>query len=344
MNYIDDYGRIGEICGSGRRHILLGNGFSIECDPVFQYPSLFGAAVDAGLSDRAQEVFKRLGTNNFEGVLRLLEDAHWAAALYGASPESIEGMVADAEIVKHTLVGAVTRSHLAHTGDVPDARKDAARAFLKPYYNVFTTNYDLLPYWVNMHGGAPVLQDGFREDDPDEPFVVFSERLGGNRGLFYLHGALHFFLNEGQLCKHCWSRTGQKLTDLIQAGLAEGKYPLFVAEGRPERKLEQIQRVGYLWYALDKFSRIQGPLVVFGHSLADSDGHIADAIADNPELAQLFVGLHGDPDSESNAQIRGSVDRILRRRDERLKRLGRSAKAKTLSAFFYRSETARPWR
>jgi hypothetical protein len=58
----------------GRVHLLLGNGFSIACDPIFRYASLYDAAVEAGLSARAQQVFARHGTNNFEGVLRLLED------------------------------------------------------------------------------------------------------------------------------------------------------------------------------------------------------------------------------------------------------------------------------
>jgi len=343
VDFIGEYARIAEMCGAGRRHILLGNGFSIDCDPVFQYPSLFGAAVDAGLSGRAQDLFARLGTNNFEGVLRLLHDAHWVASLYGVPAGLLDGLPADADIVKRTLVEAVTQSHLAHTGEVPEPRKDAARRFLAAYYNVFTTNYDLLPYWVNMHGGTPSHQDGFRsdDDDPDSPFVVFSERLGGNPGLFYLHGALHFFLNEGRLCKHCWSRTGHRLTDLIRAGLAEGNYPLFVAEGSPEKKLEQIQRIGYLWYALDKFSRIEGPLVVFGHSLGLSDSHIADAIADNVKLTTLFIGLHGDHDSEANFQIRASVDRIVERRNQRLRGAGR--RKTELRPLFYQSETARPW-
>lgn len=48
-------------------HLLLGNGFSIACDPVFSYRSLFEEAVKRGLSDRAQRLFERLGTNNFEG-------------------------------------------------------------------------------------------------------------------------------------------------------------------------------------------------------------------------------------------------------------------------------------
>jgi hypothetical protein len=246
-------------------HLLVGNGFSIACDPIFQYGSLFDAAVDAGLSPRAQALFERLGTNNFEGVLRLLENAAWAAEQYKAPPEIPKQMRADAEIVKNALIEAVTNAHLPHTGCVTEEKYAAARKFLDPYQNVFTTNYDLLLYWTVLQGGKSSHQDGFRSDadDPDAPYVIFSERLGSNRGLLYLHGALHLAIADGQLRKHCWNRTGQKLTDHIRNGLAEGVYPLFVAEGTPEKKLEQIQRVGYLWYALDKLARIRGPLVVF---------------------------------------------------------------------------------
>jgi hypothetical protein len=35
------------------------------------------------LSHRAQRLFERIGTNNFEGAMRLLEDAHWVAQTYG---------------------------------------------------------------------------------------------------------------------------------------------------------------------------------------------------------------------------------------------------------------------
>jgi len=331
--------------GGGRRFALLGNGFSIECDPVFHYPSLYGAAVDAGLSLRAQKLFERLGTNNFEGVLRLLDDAHWVAVTYGVAPGLLQEMRDDAEVVKKTLVEAVTKSHLAHTGKVPDAKKDAAKKFISEFHHVFTTNYDLLPYWLIMHGEKPSHQDGFRsdDDDPEAPYVVFTERLGDTSGLFFLHGALHYFLKDGELCKHCWCRTNRLLTDQIKEGLASGRYPLFVAEGSPDKKLEQIQRVGYLWYALEKFSRIESPLVVFGHSLGSSDGHIANAIADNLALSKMYVGLHGDSESASNLAIRGAVDQIVSRREERLKGKKPAKKKSSLEVQFYDSGTAKPW-
>ena len=184
--------------GTGRAHVLVGNGFSIACDPVFRYSSLFEAAVKSGLSDRAQLVFQRLGTNNFEGVLRLLEDAYWIGMLYGLDDELMTGIRQDAEIVKQTLVEAVTSSHLDHTGRVPDVKKEAAGRFLATYYNIFTTNYDLLLYWTILHTGKPSHQDGFRadDDDPEAPYLVFAERLGENKGLFFLHGALHFYIAD----------------------------------------------------------------------------------------------------------------------------------------------------
>ncbi len=338
LTYANVLAKIGE----RRAHVLIGNGFSIACDPVFRYDSLFEAAVRSGLSGRAQSVFSRLGTNNFEGVLRLLEDAHWIAGLYGLEALELRGLAEDAEIVKTALVEAVTTSHLDHAGCVPDAKKDAARSFLAPYHNIFTTNYDLLLYWTVLHTGRASHQDGFRadEDDPEAPYLVFAERLGDRKGLYYLHGALHLYIESGQLRKHSWIRTGQRLTDLIRAGLAERQYPLFIAEGSPDKKLEQVQRNGYLWYALDKFARIGGPLVVFGHSLGASDQHIAEAIADNVAFTQLFIGLHGDPESDTNLAIRAAIDGILSQRTARTSGRRRSG---VLTAEFYDAATAQPW-
>jgi hypothetical protein len=323
--------------------VLLGNGFSIACDPVFQYGSLYDASIAAGLSPRAQSVFQRLGTNNFEGVMRLLDDTHWVAEAYALLPKGDSEILRDVEVVKRTLVKAVATSHLPHTGCVSESKKLAARTFLEPYYNVFTTNYDLLAYWVNMSADAGAIWgDGFRADGdvPDAPYVVFAERLGGDRGLFYLHGALHLYVAEGELRKHTWSRTGVQLTQLITAGLAGKRYPLFVAEGTAEKKLEQIQRNGYLWYALDKFARIKGPLVVFGHSLGESDGHIANAIADNGELPLVLVGLHGDPKNTTNRAIYSATQKMKARRERLPKRRSRS---KSLDVIFYDSRTAKPW-
>jgi hypothetical protein len=327
---------------TGRSHLLLGNGFSIACDPIFSYRMLYEAAVNAGLSARAQQVFKRLGTSNFEGVMRLLDDAHWAAITYGVPCAQVAEMLSDAEVVKNTLVEAVATSHLAHSGEVPDKKKASARRFLKPYWNVFTTNYDLLLYWIVMSEDPPRFQDCFRADSdaPDSPYLVFSAKLGDSRGVLYLHGALHLYMPFGELRKHSWVRSGIRLTDSISDGLKNKAYPLFVAEGSSENKLQQIQGSGYLWYCLDKLARIKGPLVVFGHSLGDTDGHVASTIARNSDLPQIYVGLFGDPESEQNIAIRSAVAQIQRVRESLM---SAHSKIAPLAASFYDAQAALVW-
>src|SRR5665647_2623156 len=98
------------------KYLLLGNGFSIGCDPVFQYGSLYEVAVTSGLSPQAQAVFARLGTNNFEGVMRLLDDSHFVATTYGLISGAESRMLDDLETVKKALVSAVANSHLPHSG------------------------------------------------------------------------------------------------------------------------------------------------------------------------------------------------------------------------------------
>ncbi len=342
-NGIQTYAEIKEEIGGNRAHLLLGNGFSIACDPIFHYNRLFDAAVKAGLSDRAKLVFERIGTSNFEAVMRLLDDTYWVAKAYKLLQDESSEILDDLNIIQKTLVEAVAYSHLEHTGKVPDSKKESALSFMSQYHNIFTTNYDLLAYWVNMSADVSCRWwDGFRSDEEDDgcPYVVFSERLGSQKGLFYLHGALHLYISQGELRKQTWIRTGKHLTQLIREGLKEKNYPLFVAEGTAESKMEQIQRCGYLWYCFDKFARIECPLVVFGHSLGDSDRHITQAITNNPKLSQIAVGLHGDFQSAANKSIIESVEKMKLGR-ETLQ--ARRPKAKSLDVYYYDSESAKVW-
>jgi hypothetical protein len=337
-----DYQEIHSRINAKRSYLLLGNGFSIACDPVFRYSSLYESAVAAGLSSRAQLLFERIGTNNFEGVMRLLGEADWMARTYGLVQGNGSQMLEDLEVIKRTLVQAVANSHLEQSGDIEESRKQAAATFFAPYHIVFTTNYDLLPYWVVMAmGNPPPLEDCFRADqnEPDVPYLVFSQRLKEHRGLLHLHGALHLYLEDGELRKHSWARTGRRLTDLIREGLEQRQFPLFVAEGTPEQKLRQIQGNGYLWYCLERLRSIQSPLVIFGHSFGSSDGHILDAIALNIELPEIFVGLHGDPESPTNQSIQAVAQLLIVKRARHSER----RKYRPLQVRFYSSDSVPVW-
>jgi hypothetical protein len=126
---------------------------------------------------------------------------------------------------------------------------------------------------------------------------------------------------------------------LIKAGLAEGNYPLFVAEGTSNQKLEQIQRSGYLWYCFNKLAKIEGPLAVFGQALGVPDQHIVDVIVGSKCL-HVAIGLFRDPRSAVNQAIYDSAMQMQARRNDLIK-AGRSRNELQLS--FFDSESAAVW-
>lgn len=304
--------------GTSRSHLLLGNGFSIACEQCFAYGSLFEYAKTHGLPASCLPVFDRLGTNNFEGVMRLLEDANWVAQHYGLLEGSTTSkMLLDLSDVKRSLVDAIAKTHPDHTHNIGNSKKDTCVKFLEPYHNIFCTNYDLLLYWVEMHGQEKLRgRDGFDYDidDPEASYVVFSEHIGGEKGMFFIHGALHLYTVGGQVRKHSWARTGKHLIEGIRESLDEGQYPLFVAEGTSDKKLEQIQNSGYLSYCLGKLERIENNLVTFGLSFGENDQHITNAIAHNRKLRTIYVGLFGEPESPANLDTRKHIATMIEKR------------------------------
>ncbi len=316
--------------------LLVGNGFSISCDPIFSYPSLYEKALEKGLSAKAVKVFEYLGENNFEGVMRTLDFSHKVAHIYGlVGPETSE-LLEDVEKIKTALIEALTDSHLKDSTEVSDDKKKKAQQFLKPYHSIFTTNYDLLLYWVNMYDTAdkaPRYKDGFGSDsqEPDAGHVVYAHTIQGRSGLYYLHGGLHLFINHGQICKHCWNRAEQPLIQLVKEGLERKNYPLFVSEGTPAKKREQIANNAYLSYVFSKFTEIQSPLVIYGHGMNESDEHIIEAIANNRKLSQLFIGTR-DPNNQR-----------LKAVETKIKQLRRDHDLPAIEIKFFDSSTVQAW-
>ena len=68
-----------------RRHLLLGNGFSIAAWPDFRYGALLGTV--AGQAPRIEALFARFQTVDFERVGRALLDAREVIAV--GTPEEV---------------------------------------------------------------------------------------------------------------------------------------------------------------------------------------------------------------------------------------------------------------
>jgi Domain of unknown function (DUF4917) len=221
--------------GYSKRHLLLGNGFSIACEPkIFTYGSLFERA-KPDMSEELVRVFEWLGTTDFEEVIRALRRASQILPIYLDTSDTASRMNADAESLKGALVKAIARQHPARPNLIADRRYTACRDFLAKFIGkaaagkVYTLNYDLLLYWALMHepdlddGLGLDPDDGFRKDpdDWDADYVMWhGESHANSQNVHYLHGAMHLYDAGPQLQKYTWVNTGKPLVDQANEALA----------------------------------------------------------------------------------------------------------------------------
>lgn len=322
-----------------KRHLLVGNGFSIACRPeIFVYQRLFEQADFSTLSPSAKKVFEALDTQDFERVIKLLRDARAILAAYQGVPTKLtETLKKDADGLRDLLVKTIASSHPEWPGEITEIEYAACRAFLANFKTIYTLNYDLLIYWAQMHtaeGEEPSADDGFRkpEDNYDADYVTWEPSNSYRQNTWFLHGALHLFDAGTEIQKYTWVNTGIRLIDQIRDALNRGYFPIFVAEGTSNEKLNRIRHNDYLAKAFRSFSEIQGALFIYGHSLAANDDHFLKKI-EKGKLNHLYIGLYGNPKSPENKTIIARANKIVARRRAN----------KPLSVSFYSSESAKVW-
>ncbi|MEO1367893.1 MAG: DUF4917 family protein [Acidobacteriota bacterium] len=297
--------------GPAGANLLLGNGFSIACDSRYSYRALRQHA-DGRLPEVSRALLDRLGTDNLEQVLQIVEDARWVAEQCGQSDGSLAATHRQTCVA---LVQALAADHLTSPRqiDLERDRSSHAVAFMGLFRRIFTTNYDLLLYWTLMKNAGDReegynYRDGFRRPE-GELFGEFDPEVDTN--VFYLHGALHLYesrTGDGEVRARKHVRTGNRgLVTIVQGTFERGDFPLFVAGGRPEQKLDTIRGSSYLKRCYDTFSALSGPLVIFGWSLGDSDRHLLSALAANADLGPVYLSFYGDPESPSNLRLRATV-------------------------------------
>jgi hypothetical protein len=324
----------------GKRHIFLGNGFSRACrNSIFSYDSLFDAAAWGSDGKKLKSAFDILDTRDFEQVMEVLEQSAQLGEVYGFPSEMKKQMRADAGRLRKILVETLAKHHPEHPEEIKPKEYAACLRFLDHFERVYTVNYDLLLYWAFMKGERR-HDDGFRdpyegepEDYHEEEYVEWKNHEN-KQSIYYLHGALHLFLDGPPLQKYCWSRTGIKLKTQILEALEKRRYPLIVAAGKSEQKLAKIQRSNYLGHGFRSIRQIGGSLFIYGHSLGDKDDHIIRQIAGNRSLKNLYVGIFGDPRGEMNQQLIAKANSIKTFQKSRKTELGMT---------FFDSSSANVW-
>jgi hypothetical protein len=278
------------------RVLLVGNGFSAQ---YFSYKDLLEKS---GLADDSsvRRLFDILDTFDFEAVVRALEAAVSVAKAYGHDTHADE-LEADAQMVREALVNAVKSTHPEHREDL-GVKYASSAAFLAHFSTVFTLNYDLLLYWVNLEN--LFLKDGFglgeRKGKLHGPFDTKARC-----SLYNLHGGLHLFDNgAGEIMKATNDGSGvlATITDII---ISKRRFPVYVAEGTSQQKMRKINSVGYLRHCYDNLRENSKAVFVYGHSAAENDAHIYRAIFKS-KASHLYFGVY-KPNKEKLEQMDGRL-------------------------------------
>lgn len=345
-----DYNQALAETGDVKRHLLLGNGFSIALFPnIFTYRSLLDR-VDFRDAPHLRLIFDELNTVDFERVIRCLMESSRLLRAYDVDEDVRSALVQDADWLKERLVQAIASGHPSRPSEISEGQYLSCRRFLANFIGqsrvqardlrgqLYTLNYDLLVYWTLLHDA--VLQntgeglfdfeyvqteplrhdDGFRAppDDPLAEYVSWDGEAAHEQCVHFMHGALHLFDAGFRLDKLCWERTGRPLVDQVRQALDEGRFPLFVAEGDTAEKLAKVRHHGYLHRSLRSFRQIcqsrSDVVFVFGHSLDDNDAHVLRHIGSG-KLPRVYVGYFGDPLAEANERLFAAADRWARTRE-----------------------------
>lgn len=302
--------------------LLIGNGFSAQ---YFNYANLLAEAqLEEGSPIKA--LFDELGTVDFEAVIRALEDATIVERAYGNAGHAAE-LEADAQKVREALVTAVNATHPSHRDDLVFQYESAA-TFLKHFGKVFSLNYDLLLYWVNLE--KRLLKDGFGlgHDVAEGRFKgPFLEHAYCH--IFNLHGGLHLFQNEtGEVYKALNHGDGV-IANITHEIAHKGRLPLYVAEGTSTSKLRKINSVEYLRHCYRTLQETIGTVFVFGHSADANDAHIYHAIFGS-KAKRVYFGVF-QPSAEKVTALDAELAKY--------KKLG----GDDVPYSFFDSETAHVW-
>ncbi|SEB81251.1 DUF4917 family protein [Microbacterium hydrocarbonoxydans] len=320
--------------------LLLGNGFSIDYAPeIFHYESLAAEASLSGLSVTKQELFEALGSSNFEVVIDRLRAAAALEIVYGGSTERASTMKADARVVRNGLADVLADRHPARAQHLEDDEITHARLFLSHFTNIFTLNYDLLLYWALMareYGSRVPTKDGFGWVSGRDRRLVWSSNPSRTQRVFFLHGALHLFVEDHRLYKLSYNENGPIIRSLRQR-LSRGEYPLVVTEGTREEKEARIGKSAYLRFGIARFRELGGSLFIHGASLSPNDDHIIEHLESaESDVVALYVGIHGDPEAGAAREVVARAKEIVRRR--------RAEGGRRLKLKFYDASSAKVWR
>lgn len=309
------------------KHLLFGNGFSMAYDrDIFSYNALSNFIEKSG-DPLVKSLFQKLNTQNFELIMQQLDNFCEIAEIFSDDKTLVPKIKAVSENLKNSLIEAVKELHPEHVFKVPEEKSQSCIKFLQEYLSnnglVFSTNYDLLFYWVLMRNNANNALDGFGRDleteldndhfvEPED--LEFSElRWGKHKSeqtVFYLHGTLPIFDTGINIVKVEYDKEHYLLQN-VKDRINKKEYPVFVTAGNGKEKLTHIMHNKYLSFCYEQLCNIEGSLIIFGFNFGEYDAHIIDAINVAAKMGRkipnklwsIYIGVYSDDDLKHILEI-----------------------------------------
>ncbi len=294
------------------RAVLLGNGFSIACNEIFNYRSLLE---NSNTENNIRGVFKKLETADYEVIIEKLESAAQLIDMYTSDyNELIDLLKNSSKNLKNEFARVISNRHVDYAtafrkiNPNNEIREQDCFNFLHNFSKIYTTNYDLLLYWSIMRyleRRRRNSNDSYNQNQDDEIVIVTNDGFtrvgedqplryvgGPDQRIFYLHGSLLLLQDGFDILKiERNDQEGLNLLPIISNNIGNNEIlPLIVLEGNSSNKLSKISEHLYLTDALTNLSTLDGALFIHGHSLDQSDQHIFDAI-NKSSLTQVFISV-----------------------------------------------------
>lgn len=300
--------------------LLFGNGFSMAYDSkIFSYNALYDFVINQK-DPELSKLFDAINSKNFEEIMRQIDQYIDFSKKYGVPKEIIEMLEKSHLKLQSSLIDAISELHPDHVFEIEDSRSKQCFSFLSIFLEsggkLFSTNYDLLSYWVLMRNNSKISIDGFGKEvlNPEEIIKGDEPELsdlewGINKkfqNIFYLHGSLPIFDLGHTIIKEVYD-TKAYLLQNIKNRMEKGEYPVFVTSGDGLDKLNQIYHNKYLTYCYDQLCELTGSLITLGFNFGKYDFHIIDAINKaaihgkkkvSDKLWSIYIGVYTEEDLE----------------------------------------------
>jgi hypothetical protein len=203
------------------------------------------------------------------------------------------------EQIRLAFLSALTKGHPDSSARLSLKEVDNCAKFLEHFVGtrlgykmrgrVYTTNYDLLLYWVVVRTVRKLVCYDSHENEglwnPERP-----------PQLVYLHGALHLFPSPTPQRKLEY-KLRNPLLQQIKHELYSNRFPSIVAEGTTKEKLTRITESKYLskmrrHFRNDMRAGENAVLFIYGHSLSERDAHILEQIGEG-NVCVVCIGAFG---------------------------------------------------